>query len=254
MLNLLFENKQMSTKNNFQYNIEAQDIDFRRKVSLTSLTNFILITAGKNADENGFGILNLLAKGYTWVLSRLVIEMDRIPTENDSISIETWVEKAGTAFTNRNFEITDSNQEVIGYAASSWAVMDMNTRRGVPLNSIPSIQDFVISKSTPIGEPERIGSTEGEIANSFTVRYSKIDVNNHANSLYYVQWISDCFSLDFYRSHKIRRFEINFIKELTIDDKGKVHREEVAPGDFYFSIISRDKGVVCRARILFEKL
>ena len=46
----------MSTKNNFQYNIEAQDIDFRRKVSLTSLTNFILITAGKNADENGFGI------------------------------------------------------------------------------------------------------------------------------------------------------------------------------------------------------
>ena len=56
----------MSNKNNYQYNIEAQDIDFRRKVSLTSLTNFILITSGKNADENGFGIMNLLAEGYTW--------------------------------------------------------------------------------------------------------------------------------------------------------------------------------------------
>ena len=244
----------MNIENKYQYNIEAQDIDFRKKVSLTSLTNFILITAGKNADENGFGIMNLLSEGYTWVLSRLVIEMDRMPTENDSISIETWVEKVGTAFTTRNFTISDSNKNVIGYAASSWAVMDMKTRRGVPLDSIPSMHDFVISKSTPIGEPERIKSTEGDIANSFTVRYSKIDVNNHANSLYYVQWISDCFSLDFYRSHKIRRFEINFMKELTVDDKGKVHREQVAPGDFYFSIITRDKGVVCKARILFEKI
>ena len=244
----------MGYNKKYIYNIEAQDIDFRRKVSLTSLTNFILITAGKNADENGFGILDLLAGGYTWVLSRLAIEMDRIPTEDDSISIETWVEKVGTAFTTRNFKITDANNEVIGYGASSWAVMDMETRKGVPIDSIPSIKSFIIPESTPIGEPDRIISTEGEIANSFTVRYSKIDVNNHANSLFYVQWISDCFSLDFYRAHRIRRFEINFLKELTIDDKGKVHREEVAPGDFYFSIITRDKGVVCRARILFEEV
>lgn len=243
----------MGYNKKYIYNIEAQDIDFRRKVSLTSLTNFILITAGKNADENGFGIMNLLAEGYTWVLSRLVIEMERMPTENDIVSIETWVEKVGTAFTTRNFRIYDANSNIIGYAASSWAVMDMKTRRGVPLEMLPSLHRFIIDESTPIGEPERILNTDGDIANSFTVRYSKIDVNNHANSLFYVQWISDCFSLDFYRSHNIRRFEVNFIKELTIDDKGKVHREEVSPGDFYFSIVTRDKGVACRARILFDE-
>ncbi len=243
----------MNAKKGYLYNIEAQDIDFRRRVSLKSLTNFILITAGKNADENGFGLLGLQKKNLTWVLSRLVIEMERMPSESDSITIETWVEKIGTAFTTRNFRICDAKGLIIGYAATTWAVMDMNTRRSIPLDSIPSLKEFIVDESTPIGEPEHLTGVNGEIVNSFTVRYSKIDVNNHANSLYYVQWISDCFSLDFYRAHRIRRFEINFLKELTIDDKGKVHREEVAPGDFRFEIITRDKGLACRARILFDK-
>lgn len=244
----------MSAKKKYFYDIEAQDIDFRGKVSLKSLTNYVLITAGKNADENGFGIMSLLEKNLTWVLSRLVIEMDRMPTESDSISVETWVEKVGTAFTTRNFRIYDADGLIIGHSSSSWAVMDIKTRRGVPLNTIPSMDSFIVNESTPIGEPEHLPSVNGQIANSFTVRYSKIDVNKHANSLFYVQWISDCFSLDFYKAHKIKRFEINFMKELTIDDKGKVHRKEVAPGDFFFEIITRDKGVACRARILFEEL
>lgn len=243
----------MSAKKKYIYDIEPQDIDFRRKVSLKSLTNFILITAGKNADENGFGIMDLQKNDLTWVLSRLVIEMGRIPSEDDTIAIETWVEKIGTAFTTRNFRISDADGIVIGHAASTWAVMDMNTRRSIPLDSIPSMKEFIVNESTPIGDPEHLPGVEGEIVNSFTVRYSKIDVNNHANSLYYVQWISDCFSLDFYRTHKIRRFEINFLKELTIEDKGKVHREEVVPGDFHFEIITRDKGIACRARILVDK-
>ena len=57
----------MGAKKIYVYDIEPQDIDFRRKVSLKSLTNFILITAGKNADENGFGIMDLQKEDLTWV-------------------------------------------------------------------------------------------------------------------------------------------------------------------------------------------
>ena len=40
-----------------------------------------------------------------------------------------------------------------------------------------------VMPSTPIGEPGRIHSPAGEVANSFQVKYSSIDVNSHANSL-----------------------------------------------------------------------
>lgn len=244
----------MSAKKIYSYDIEAQDIDFRRRVSLSSLTNYVLISAGRNADENGFGLLELQSDNYTWVLSRLVIEMQRIPSESDSISIETWVEKVGSAFTTRNFRIRDAEGASIGYASSSWAVIDMATRRSVLLDTIPSMQQFVVPETIPIGEPGRIPNVNGEVTNTFEVKYSDIDINSHANSLNYVQWLSDCFSLDFYRTHHIRRFEINFMKEIIFGDKGEVFREINAPGDYAFQIVTRDNGIACRARILFEEV
>lgn len=250
-LNEIVKRERMSSKKKYNFNIEAQDIDFRRRVSLRSLTNMVLVAAGRNADENGFGLLELQTEHYTWVLSRLVIDMERFPTEKDSLSIETWIEHVGTAFTTRNFRIIDGDGIVIGYAASSWAVIDMQTRRSVQLDTIPSMQQFIVPESTPIGEPGRIANVEGEIANIFTVKYSDIDVNGHTNSLNYVQWLSDCFSLDFYRSHYIRRFEINFLKEITYGDGGEVYRQMIAPDDYLFQIETRERGTTCRGRILF---
>ena len=244
----------MSAKKVYSYDIEAQDIDFRRRITLSSLTNNVLITSGRNADENGFGLLELQSENYTWVLSRLVIDMKRMPTESDSITIETWVEKVGTAFTTRNFRIRDAAGVVIGFAASSWAVIDMATRRSVLLDTIPSMQRFVVPECTPIGEPGRLPGVTGEVANSFEVKYSDIDINSHTNSLNYVQWLSDCFPLDFYRTHHIRRFEINFMKEILFVDRGEGHREMNAPGDYAFQIVTRDNGIACRARILFEEV
>lgn len=244
----------MAAKKKYSYDIEAQDIDFRRRVSLASLTNFILITAGKNADENGFGLLELQSDCFTWVLSRLVIDMKRMPTESDSLTIETWIEHIGTAFTTRNFRILDGGDHLIGYAASSWAVMDMRTRRSVLLETLPAMRHFIVGESTPIGEPGRIPNVSGEVANSFLVKYSDIDVNNHANSLHYVEWLSDCFTPDFYRRHHIRRFEINFLKELTFGDSGEVFRQLKGQADYAFQIETHGKGTVCRARIVFEEV
>ncbi len=242
----------MNARGSYTYTIEAQDIDFRRRVSLASLTNFVLITAGRNANENGFGLLELQTGNYTWVLSRLVIDMKRIPTEGDLLSIETWIEQVGTLFTIRNFRLTDASGEVIGYAASTWAAIDMETRRSVRLDTLPSMRDFIIPESTPIGVPGRIPSANGEVTNTFTVKYSDIDVNDHANSLHYIQWISDCFTLDFYRAHFICRFEINFLQELTFGDEGKVYREALTGDEYLFQIVTRDRGTACRARLQFE--
>jgi acyl-ACP thioesterase len=113
------------------------------------------------------------------------------------------------------------------------------------------MQQFIVNESVPVDEPGRIANVEGAAANSFTVKYSEIDVNGHVNSLNYVQWLSDCFSLDFYQEHYIRRFEINFLKEITYGDSGEVHRQMIAPDDYLFQVETKEKGVACRARIVF---
>lgn len=243
----------MNAKKAYTYRVNAEYIDFRKKVSLVSLSNFILSTAGKNADENGFGLLELQSRNYTWVLSRFVIDMCRFPVENETIIVETWIQDVGVAFTTRNFRIATDAGEVLGYASSSWAVIDMETRRSISLTTLPGLQRFIVAETTPIGVPQRIANIKGTTQNKFNVQYSDIDVNGHANSLHYIQWISDCFSLDFYRSHVIKRFEINFLKELIFGDEGSVFHEEKQSNNHSFQIVSRDIGIACRARIIFEE-
>jgi acyl-ACP thioesterase len=241
----------MSSKKTYHHRINAQNIDFRKKISLVSLVNLVLGAAGNNADENGFGVLDLMSKNHSWVLSRLVIDMNKIPVENEDIAIETWLQKSSQAFSLRNFRFLGDGDKILGYGASTWAIINLETRRPILLGGIETLNKNFYNESTPIGEPQRLPDVDGEVLNTFRVKYSDIDVNKHANSLHYVRWISDCFSLDFYVNHTIRRFEINYIKELTFGDDGEVYVEMKNPGDYYFKIVTREKGVACKARLLF---
>ncbi len=239
-------------KRKYQYQISTQHIDFQKNVTLSSLFHLIMKTAGRDADNNGFGLLKLQSEAeYTWVLSRFVIDLERFPQEEEFITIETWIEDVQAMFTTRNFRMTNGDGKLVGYASSSWAIIDINTRRSVMLDSIPSMNGFILPETTPIGVPTRIPNVDGDVANDFKVKYSHIDVNGHASSPYYIQWIADCFPLDFYRSNRLKRFEINFMKEITFGEKGEVSREMKNDNDFYFQISTDQKGITCRARMLF---
>ena len=241
----------MANKTSYQYRIGMQDIDFRKEVSLTSLISYVLDAAGKNADDNGFGLLDLQKVNFTWVISRFVIDMIRFPDEKEELNISTWVENLSTAFTQRNFNITDENNETVGYASSSWAVINMKSRQSILLDQAPELKRVIVNVPTPIGAPIRIPNVRGQVVDTFRVKYSDLDINRHANTLNYVKWISDCFSLDFYDTHRLKRFEINFLKELLYGDEGEILMEMKAPDDYFFQLVIKDKGVVCRARLAF---
>ena len=49
----------------------------------------------------------------------------------------------------------------------------------------------------------------------------------------------------------MKRFEINFLKEITFGDSGEVFRELNAENDYSFQIVTQEKGVACRARMIF---
>lgn len=241
----------MGNKRKYRYKITTQHIDFQMKVSLSSLFHLIMKTAGADADNNGFGLLKLQAENYTWVLSRFVINIDRFPKEDEEIVIETWIQDVDSYFTTRNFRITNGDEKVIGYASSSWAIINMNTRQSVLLDTLPSLKQFIVAETTPIGVPSRIPNVKGEVANRFEVKYSHIDINKHASSAYYIQWIADCFSLDFYQQHTPKRLEINFLKEITFGDHGEVYQKVENEQDYYFQIVTKEKGIACRARLVF---
>ena len=242
----------MSQQKSYKYQVNPEHVDFQKNILPTILADMIVKAAGEEADEHGFGLMDLHKKNCSWVISRFVMDMDIIPTINDVLNIETWVRDVGNVFTTRNFRISNAEKQVMGHAVLSWAIIDLDTRRSIPLSSVPELNNFIVDENIPIKLPSRIPDIEGEVANGFEVKYSDIDLNVHTNALKYLQCFCDCFNLGFYEKRILKRVEINFMKELNYGEKGLVYREEVADNDFMFQLKTCEGLAVSRGRMLFE--
>ncbi len=117
----------------YQFVAEPFHVDFNGRLTMGVLGNHLLNCAGFHANDRGFGIATLNEDNYTWVLSRLAIELDEMPYQYENFSVQTWVENVYRLFTDRNFAIIDKDGKKIGYARSVWAMINLNTRKPADL-------------------------------------------------------------------------------------------------------------------------
>lgn len=235
----------------YPFKIQPQDVDFQSKITLASLVNILLTTAGYNADENGFGIRKLNEMNSSWVLLRLAVEMDYFPLQYEKISVETWIENIGRSTTTRNFIIRNKQSEIIGTACSMWAMIDLNTRRVCDLQLLEGIQSHATKIKVDMEKPIKLETIDGEPIEILKVKYSDIDINQHTNTMSYVKWITDTFSLETFKENSIKRFEINFLNEILFGAEVSIFANNIDESDYRFEIRADEKSS-CKARIVFS--
>ena len=192
---------------------------------------------------------------YTWVLSRLAIELNNMPRQYEGFSVQTWVENVYRLFTDRNFAVLDKEGCPIGYARSVWAMINMNTRKPADLLAMHggSIVDYICQdKPCPIDKPSRIKVTAAEPEVSLTARYSDIDVNGHVNSIRYIEHVLDLFPLEVYKHQRIRRFEIAYVAESYYGDTLSLYHDDEGEGVHQVEIRKNCGETVCRSKLIFE--
>ena len=118
------ENNKIGT---YRFVAEPFHVDFNGRLTMGVLGNHLLNCAGFHASDRGFGIATLNEDNYTWVLSRLAIELDEMPYQYEEFSVQTWVENVYRLFTDRNFAVINKDGKKIGYARSVWAMINLNT-------------------------------------------------------------------------------------------------------------------------------
>ena len=238
----------------YRFVAEPFHVDFTGHLTMGVLGNHLLNCAGFHATDRGFGIATLNEENYTWVLSRLAIELDDMPYQYEDFSIQTWVENVYRLFTDRNFAILDKDGKKIGYARSVWAMINLNTRKPADLLALHggSIVDYIADEPCPIDKPSRIKVTTQEVAATLTAKYSDIDINGHVNSIRYIEHILDLFPIELYQSKQIRRFEMAYVAESYYGDVLSFFQEEVDADEYHVEIKKNDTEVVCRAKVKFQ--
>lgn len=203
-------------KYNYEYEIKYQEVDGEKKLRLFNLENYLLEVAGTVADELGFGIAALHPRGLTWILTRLSVEMYKLPTHCEKVRFETWIESNAHMLSTRNFRIY-SGDKLIGQCKSVWAVLDLAKREIVNIFDDPmfancvdgEVIDMPRIRMTTIPEPTGIVPHK--------VVYSDIDYNGHCNSCRYLQAMTDAY-LPAYYGKKVR-LDINYQKEAMLGEE-----------------------------------
>ncbi len=245
----------------YEFMAEPFHCDFSGRMFLGHLGNQMLNAADFHSTDRGFGMKYLMSIKRSWVLSRLAIEMEEMPSQYERYSIETWVESAMKFFTSRNFCVSDGNGRVYGYGRSIWAMIDTETRQPTDIYAIDNgaIDKWIVAdKPCPIEKSSRVKKTENAgFVRSIDINYNDIDINGHVNSVKYIEHVLDLWDIAWYREHRLKRFEIAYVAEAHQGDKMGFYREQTAENEYCVRLVKTEPGEqnaveVCRCKLVFS--
>lgn len=247
---------ELSKIGTYQFVAEPFHVDFTGHLTIGVLGNHLLNVAGFHSHDRGFGIDRLNKEHYTWVLSRLVLEMTDLPMQYEPFTIETWVENVYRLFTDRNFAVLNKEGKPIAYARSVWAMIDTETRKPVDLMAIHDgdITGYICDKECPIDKPSRIKVSSQEPVAVLPVKYSDMDINGHVNSIRYIEHILDLFPIETFKEKRVRRFEMAYVAETMATDTLAFYLDKQDDNNFDIEVKKNEAEVVCRSKVIFDKL
>ena len=254
----------MNKVGSYEFLAEPFHCDFSQRLFMGHLGNHMLNAADFHSSARGFGMKYLLTINRSWVLSRLAIEMDEMPMQYTKFNVETWVESAMRYFTSRNFRVVAPHiqeetgeviEKVYGYGRSIWAMIDTESRQPTDIFSIDNgaINNWIVKdKECPIDKGGRVKMSDGaEFVHTIDTYYSDVDINGHINSVKYIEHVLDLWPLDWYRTHRIRRFEIAYVAEAHAGDKLSFYREQTADNEYCVRICKDGDVETCRSKVVF---
>lgn len=209
----------MSSNPSFQFQkdfeVRSYQVDPDGKLSLTALSNLFQEIAWRHADSADFG-RSLQEQDLSWILSRIDITCENLPSWGDSIKVFTAGRGVDKLFAFREFLITSPEGRVLARGMSSWVLMNVVTKRIFrPENALPP--ELFDPEEKPEWQPGKI-RLKGELLKTekLKVRYSDLDLNNHVNNTSYVRWVENilrengCHTLPFL---------INYLAECVMGDE-----------------------------------
>ena len=204
-----------------EFPIRYHELDSHGLLRPMTLLNFVQDAGGMHAARLGVSVRNLRQHGLTWVLSRVHLEVDRYPHADDAIRVRTWPATREGLFSCREFEMFDRNGTIFSRATSSWAALNLATRRPVRLEDC--LPDYPLTPRRALDDPfatlplfpDPPGDSFREIP--FLVRRSDQDSNQHVNNTVYADWALEAVPDDVAAGH-LQSIEVSFRAEALYGD------------------------------------
>lgn len=191
----------------------------------TELCNILQLTAALHAEQGGISFMDMQVFHQAWVLSRMRLEINRLPRWKDKVTVKTWINSLENSRSTRCLELYLGDEKLVG-CETFWVVMNTNSRRPEALASphehFEKFEDRATIKSFSKIDLQH----DFEKTISQKVRLSDLDIVNHANSVKYIEWCLDYVNFETIIEQKIQSFEMNYLKELSLNETFEIYQKK----------------------------
>lgn len=196
------------------------------QLKYSELNNILQITASEHAENLGFGYKAMVNASQSWVLSRMLIEIDNLPRYTQNITVRTWIQDFTGSRSIRNFEVWLDDQ-VLVRASSLWVVFNIKSRRADIFALSTDHMEFFRDKTSTKNLVEKIdGNVDFQLLNNYKVKLSDLDIVYHANNVKYMEWCFDAMEPERILNGTIHNLEMNFLKELNYADEVTIMKSD----------------------------
>ncbi len=160
------------------------------KARLSAVADWFQEAAGLNADELGFGDEMLFRHGITWILTKMIFYIKKMPSVGQELQVRTWPSRM-EHLAHRGYELLDEEGTPIICATGAWAVMDLQTRKIIPMpQSILSVYPKQTITHVPFASTvtPRLRNPDSH-ESPILVRHDDLDMNGHVNNARYLGWL-----------------------------------------------------------------
>lgn len=205
-----------------EYEIKYYEKNVLGDLKESALLNFLQDAATLSAESLGFGPTFVFQNNYAWVVLKYHIELYKRINNCDSVTLTTEPRGISRLYAFRDFGIYSQSGDLIGKVISTWALIDMNTRKILPVQKVLPMM-FPYEKRENELEYIKFSDIETpKYSKEYIVRFDDVDVNRHANNSNYIVWALDSLPVEFRMNHFVKTIDLKFKKEAYADTKIKV--------------------------------
>ncbi|MBT33017.1 MAG: hypothetical protein CMO01_25445 [Thalassobius sp.] len=235
------------------YRVYHTHLNPNQKLSIPALAGFLQEAAWLNVKEIGVPTSMLLKQNIAWVLTRMNIHINDEADHREDITVETWPSGSDKYYFYRDFQIYNQEKQ-IARVTTNWILINLSTRQLTPVPEFLSKLAFEHTK-TPIerAKSKILAPKSADFQLHVKVNWHQLDINQHTNNTFYLQWILDTIPLEVHQSNSLKEVDIIFKAESVLNESLNSIAEIQEDGSYLHLIKNTEGKELVRAKTIWTK-
>jgi len=203
-----------------QYKSTLEDIDKNAYITNKAILSYFENTATYHSDSVGGGIKGVEETGLTWIVLDWRIKVIKRPKYGEVLKVRTWSRGIQKFFAFRDYELVNSEEEILAIGTSRWILRDINKHKMTLLNE--DMMKAYESEIRTVFDDEDFSKVElpNEFSNEIEYECMRrdIDFNGHMHNLYHFELAYEALPEEIYDNNTFDNFKITYKKEIKLGD------------------------------------